>query len=69
MTHTNSLWTIEDAHPGVKTSVGRGKPEIIPGKHKNLNAFKLLSPRPAENKCKSGLNLLANAPILYKNTG
>jgi hypothetical protein len=61
MTHINSLWTIEDAHPGVKTSVGRGKPEIIPGKPKNLNAFKPLSRGLPENKCRIGPNLLAIA--------
>jgi hypothetical protein len=31
------------AHLGVKTSVGRGKPEIIPENHKKPNTFKRLS--------------------------
>jgi hypothetical protein len=38
------FWTDKKiAHPGVKTSVGRGKPEMIPLIYEKLNAFKRLS--------------------------
>jgi hypothetical protein len=44
VTHKNSFWTdIKIAHPGVKTSVGRGKPKIIPRPAGKLNSFKRLS--------------------------
>jgi hypothetical protein len=40
MTHANSFWTDKKiAHPGVKTSVGRGKPAMIPAKQVHLNVF------------------------------
>jgi hypothetical protein len=47
------------AHPGVKTGVGRGKPEMIAWNQKKLNAFNRLLPNAGKvGQCRPGWRAL-----------